>query len=198
MIDRDVEASMHDEANNKHKPPQKKRNRYKPGKGPGRGNNNPNLVEDGKPYQWKPGQSGNPSGRPKNYFSPTQQIRNNFNLPANTLKPAIVRAKELGIDPDTCTLGDVFALSVMSDALGGKDNIVKEVLNRTDGRNPEVILSGGIEGVVSSLEAISDDQVNAMIRREVKQNGNTSNQPRRRTKPVKKSTSRRISKKKSG
>jgi len=27
--------------------------------------NNPNIAEDGKPYRWKKGKSGNPSGRPK-------------------------------------------------------------------------------------------------------------------------------------
>lgn len=55
----------------------------------------PNGAEDGateKPHLWKPGQSGNPGGRPK-------QVRELLELARTSVPKAFALAKELMADP---------------------------------------------------------------------------------------------------
>lgn len=147
------------------------------------------IAELGKPYRWKPGQSGNPSGKPKGHRTVAMQFRKQFDLPANILIPVKERAIEIGINPDTATVGDIFALSVIMDAISGKESMVREVINRMDGKVPDIIRSEIIEEAKATLDNLTDEQLKAMLRKELKkENGNDN----------KKANSRRISKKKSG
>jgi hypothetical protein len=67
-------------------------------------------------YQWKPGQSGNPNGRPKGQ-SVTSLLRELLGQEHNKKKLAALLAERL-----------------LKDALQGKLGHIKEVLDRTEGR----------------------------------------------------------------
>lgn len=142
-------------------------------KGPGQGKNNPNLSKLGEQYRWKPGQSGNPNGRPKNHFSFATQFRKAFNIPAKDFKPARERAEELGLDVNVLTVGDVFALSIMGDGMTGKDTIIRELLNRIDGKSPEIIFNTIVDETKKDLNAVTDEQLRRMLRKDIAvKNGN--------------------------
>ncbi len=164
----------------KTKPVKKEAERGK--RGPG-GDNNPNLAKLGEPYRWKTGQSGNPSGRPKNHKSVAGLFRKQFDIPANDFKPARERAEAMGVDPKELTVGDVFALSIMADGLGGREGMSKEIINRLDGKNPDVILTGQLDETKIDLGAVTDDQLRKMLRKEVSPrsgNGNNTKKPKRK------------------
>jgi hypothetical protein len=71
-------------------------------------------TENSKPWLFKPGQSGNPSGRPKGSVSITHYIRKALEECDD------VRAKEL-------------ADSLINNAINGNAGAIKEVLSRIDG-----------------------------------------------------------------
>ncbi len=118
------------------------------------------------PHAWKPGQSGNPSGRPKNQFSFAKQFRNSFTLPADTLATTRERALELGVDPKTITIGELFSLSILSDSMKGRDSIAKEIINRIDGKIPDVIIA---EVVPTGLSKLSDEALQKLAQNAMKE-----------------------------
>jgi hypothetical protein len=147
------------------------------------------LAELGKPYRWQKGQSGNPNGRPKGQRPVAEQFKKQFDMPATILAPVKKRAEDLGIDPRTATIGDVFALSILADAIEGKDTMAKEVINRIDGKVPDIIKNEIINEAKASLDNLTDEQLRAMLGKQVKKENGNGN---------KKTTSRRARKKKSG
>jgi len=64
------------------------------------------------PHQWKPGQSGNPSGRPRESGSLAAALRRVGIKPANTRAELTKIAKQLGMDPDETQNIDVVAALV--------------------------------------------------------------------------------------
>ena len=81
---------------------------------------NPNIAEEGKPYQWQPGESGNPGGRQKDILTPL--LREFLNADNEAEKIAIVK-ELIGISRTRGMRGQVAAL--------------KEIFDRIDGRVPE-------------------------------------------------------------
>lgn len=119
-----------------------------------------------QPRAWKPGQSGNPSGRPKNQFSFAKQFRNSFTMQADTLKTTNERAIELGVDPASITVGELFALSILSDSMTGRDSIAKEILQRIDGKIPDVVIA---EIVPTGLSKLGDEALRKLAKNAMKE-----------------------------
>ncbi|QMW06384.1 DUF5681 domain-containing protein [Spirosoma foliorum] len=98
--------------------------------------------------QFKPGQSGNPGGRPKGPI--TQFLRELGD--SDELEITLVKTKngERG-DPVKSTLStngeqtinQFIAARLLQMAMGGDIKAIKEVLNRTEGRVPQPIKLGG-------------------------------------------------------
>jgi hypothetical protein len=110
---------------------------------------------------WKPGQSGNPKGRPKNQFSFAKQFRNSFNKKASELEPTKKIAAEHGIDPDTITIGELYAVTMLVDSMRGRDSIAKEIIQRIDGKVPDVIIA---DVVPTGLSKLTDEQLKQLAR----------------------------------
>lgn len=83
-------------------------------------------------YKWKPGQSGNPAGRPKG-SGLTDSMRKYFQLKASKFKPAKEKAKELGMDPKKYSVAEVFIASSMREAIGGDGRSVEHLWERDEG-----------------------------------------------------------------
>jgi hypothetical protein len=87
--------------------------------------NNPNIAEEGKPYRWKKGQSGNLSGRPK----------------SKTLSDAYKHKLEEPVpnDPEGRTWAELIAEAQVRDAVRGNVQAAKEIADRTEGRARQAI-----------------------------------------------------------
>lgn len=80
-----------------------------------------------EPYKWRPGQSGNPGGRPPESGSLTRALRQVGVKHASTRVELAKLAKELGMDPDEARNIDVIAGLIY-------DGITKLLLDTCDGK----------------------------------------------------------------
>ncbi|HEY6329808.1 MAG TPA: DUF5681 domain-containing protein [Blastocatellia bacterium] len=88
--------------------------------------NNENL-EKGAPHRFKPGQSGNPGGRPKK-----RPISDCYAAIAEVKVPDIDRIK-FGL-PEGITYGHMLAIAVFNAALAGKLNAAREIREAIEGK----------------------------------------------------------------
>ena len=85
-------------------------------------------------YRWKPGQSGNPKGRPVGNVSLAKTMRDQLNERASLVPAIRAKAERLGLDPMRTTIGAVLVLSMIYDAaLEGNATVAKEIMQRIDG-----------------------------------------------------------------
>ena len=99
-------------------------------------------VGRGKPpveYQFKPGQSGNPGGRPKK-----RPISSRYALLAEVRLPERVR-KKLKL-PEGATLADAGVVALYSAMAEGKHGAAKEIREGIEGRAPQRIEFSGPDG----------------------------------------------------
>ena len=82
----------------------------------------PNSLANLAGHEWKPGESGNPTGRPKGK-SITGKLRR-----------LLEAAAEEGAEGD---LADAIAAVIVAKAVSGNFRFVKEVLDRTEGKVPD-------------------------------------------------------------
>lgn len=78
------------------------------------------LVELGRPYQFKPGQSGNPAGRPKGVKYVSEAVR-------EFLERALAPGSEY-------SLADALAKALIDQALAGDVSALREVMDRAEGK----------------------------------------------------------------
>ena len=89
-------------------------------------NNSRKPADHLKEHRFKPGQSGNPGGRPKGSRSPSALIRHYFDEGLE------------GVD-----LGDALIKSMFKRAIDGSFRHCKEIVDRLDGKTPDVIHGDG-------------------------------------------------------
>jgi hypothetical protein len=128
---------------------------------------NPNVAEAGKPYRWKKGQSGNPNGVKAGYQTMAKRFRNSLDKKASKIPALKARCKELGMCASKSTIGEVLAMSLIVDAIGGGVQSAQEVLNRSDGKIREILGGGNGElgSVDVSLANVSEEQLDRTIRK---------------------------------
>ncbi|KKN33642.1 hypothetical protein LCGC14_0801810 [marine sediment metagenome] len=73
-----------------------------------------NLIDRVKPYQWKPGQSGNPNGRPPNVKYISEGLREYLEAHPDELKKMIAAAVKKSM------AGDIQAFREVADRTEGK------------------------------------------------------------------------------
>jgi hypothetical protein len=103
----------------------------------------------GKPHQWKKGQSGNPSGRPK-----------------SKILSAAYRTKLEEIvpdDPKGRTWAELIAEAQVRDAVRGNVQAAREIADRTEGRARQAIDFEDTT-VTSAFERMNGDELEAYAR----------------------------------
>lgn len=85
---------------------------------------------------WKPGQSGNPGGRPRK-----KPISDRYMELAETVLPDDLRRK-LKL-PEKATYGDAVALRIFHTAIGGKHEAARELREAIEGRAPQALHVSG-------------------------------------------------------
>ena len=102
----------------------------------GKPRGNPAAI---KPYQFQPGQSGNPSGRPKG----TNVLSTAYTIRLGNVVPNEVAAA-LGVDK--CTWAEAIAIGMIRHAAMGDTAAAKEIREVTEGRVPAALnLEGKID-----------------------------------------------------
>lgn len=100
-----------------------------------------NNADNLKPYQFKPGKSGNPNGRPKGAKSLTTQLK-------KMLEAKIKNYDPIKDEDVTQSIADHLINVLLSKALNGEDKAIMEILNRSDGPVKQEIdqnISGGLK-----------------------------------------------------
>jgi hypothetical protein len=89
-----------------------------------------------KPFQWKPGQSGNPAGKPP-WRTMRERLKRLVEAPATDFPFAVEVARNLGLTAEDIAafdLGDTMLLSGFLAAFEGKGPQFAEIMQRLDGR----------------------------------------------------------------
>jgi hypothetical protein len=126
-----------------------KKKRPKPGNRRKAGN--PAIVEAGKATRFQPGQSGNPSGRPKD-------------LVAREMRELVLR--ECPLDKKKRSWGEVIAEAMGKRARKGDVRAFEAIADRTDGRPAQAVsVSGDFSGdfTVGSYALAHKDEVDKRI-----------------------------------
>jgi hypothetical protein len=98
-------------------------------------------------YRWKPGQSGNPKGRPPNIRTLTERMR-------GLLDETRVGKTDL---PDGMTVADAIARVLVNGALKGDVRLLAMVVDRLDGRVPDaLVVSGSADAPIKVLVEYAD------------------------------------------
>jgi Family of unknown function (DUF5681) len=111
--------------------------------------NNPNIAQNGKPYRWKKGQSGNPSGRPKSKIL-SDAYRRKLGEPVPN-------------DPEGRTWAELIAEAQVRDAVRGNVQAAREIADRTDGRARQAIEFEDTT-MAKAFERMTTDELEAYAR----------------------------------
>jgi hypothetical protein len=111
--------------------------------------NNPHIAEAGKPYRWKKGMSGNPSGRPKSKTL-SDAYRNKLEEPVPN-------------DPEKRTWAELIAEAQVRDAVRGNVQAAKELADRTEGKARQAIEFEDAT-VTKAFERMTTDELEAYAR----------------------------------
>lgn len=100
--------------------------------------------------QFKPGQSGNPAGRPVGHITKFlrefgESIDLQFTIERTDATGAKTKASS-HLSTSQQTINQAIAARLLQMALNGDIKAIKEVLNRTEGRVPQPINLGGQDG----------------------------------------------------
>jgi len=112
--------------------------------------------------KWKPGQSGNPSGRPKR-LPITDRYGVIAELPAPDYLLAALRLSEAE-KREIKTYGDALALSQFRAGIKGKTEPAREIADRLEGRARQPVEVSGPEGGPLDVQFMTDEQLDARIR----------------------------------
>lgn len=111
-------------------------------------NNTKQVKNTGKPHRWKPGESGNPNGRPKKDVNLTSLMKELLPEKAEYIAP--------GSTPDDKTWRQVIIKALFVKAAKGDIKAIELVLERTEGKITQPI--GGDEDKPIVLKVVYDDR----------------------------------------
>ena len=101
-------------------------------------------LDNIRPYQFRPGQSGNPGGMKKGTISLTRRLRNLLAMP--------VREEGCKTDPDYVYADQIVEIAVEA-ARRGKYPFFKEIVDRIDGKVPDHVVMEGTKRMVAQEAA---------------------------------------------
>lgn len=104
--------------------------------------------------RFKPGQSGNPSGRPSGPTI-TKELRSIVGATSASVTITMPDGSKKTLELETDKpIKYALALSLVAKALGGDVKAMQEVLNRVDGKAPETILN-----LNKNVDGLSDEEL---------------------------------------
>jgi len=111
---------------------------------------------------WKPGESGNPSGRPRK-LPITERYATIAELPVpdyllTALKLSEAERREIK------TYGDALALSQFRAAIKGKTEAAREIADRLEGKARQAVEVSGPEGGPLDVQHVTDGELDARIK----------------------------------
>lgn len=113
----------------------------------------PRRTDHLKDHQWKPGQSGNPNGRPKRKLSDRLERIAECPVPED-LRKWLVKKRLISKNlPTASTFGDIIALVQFIEALGGSTKAFKEITDRIEGKATARIELSGPDGGTIPVDA---------------------------------------------
>lgn len=89
-----------------------------------------------KPYTWKPGQSGNPSGKRHKTHTMTARLAKRLNEMAHKVPYARTIAKKIE-SADDATLSDIVIDTLLIQCIGGNMAAINKVFEAIDGKVPD-------------------------------------------------------------
>jgi uncharacterized protein DUF5681 len=128
-----------------------------------RPSNNPKIVEQGAPFRWKPGQSGNPNGRPRSttemkqaFAGMTDLAKEIIGLSGEIVRLRLQRVRDILVNPADATDEEIqWALAQSS----GSIDAAQAILDRGHGKpvaKVEIDPSG-------YFDELSDDELEAVV-----------------------------------
>ncbi len=106
-------------------------------------------LEKGTPYRWKPGESGNPGGRPKK-----RPLSDRYEELAHVLLPEKDRIKR-GL-PEGATYGDALVLCIFKAALKGRVDAAREIREAIEGKSQQRLELSAPENRVTVIRVVYD------------------------------------------
>jgi len=103
---------------------------------PGKKSGNPNLAKEGEPYQWKPGESGNPAGAPKAKMNLWRYICEYVAMTPEQLK---------ALDTNKLIMAQIIALKHVEKMGKGEYNRLRDTIDRSEGKVPDHIVQQTVE-----------------------------------------------------
>jgi hypothetical protein len=110
---------------------------------------------------WKPGESGNPAGRPKK-LPITDRYATVAELPVPDNLLTALRLSEAE-KPAIKTYGDALVLSQFRAGIKGKTEPAREIADRLEGRARQAVEVSGPEGKAIDVTFMSNEQLDARI-----------------------------------
>lgn len=116
-------------------------------------NSNPRAPQL-RPFHFKPGQSGNPKGRPKRGpLSDSIARMLELQVPKEMIEKAnLKRSKAL---PKKATFADLIVFAMVQQALKGNVGAFKEMLNRSEGKTPQHLTLSSTDKLDQLMDAIT-------------------------------------------
>lgn len=111
--------------------------------------------------KWKPGQSGNPTGRPRK-LPITDRYATIAELPVPDYLLAALKLSEAE-KQEIKTYGDALALNQFRSAIKGKTEAAREIADRLEGRARQALEVSGPEGKPIDVTFMSEEQLDARI-----------------------------------
>ncbi len=108
------------------------------------------LPKEAEPYKWKPGQSGNPGGRPKK-----TSISDAYAKHVGKSVPEDVRLK-LRL-PKGSTWADAMAVGQIRSAVKGKTDAAREIADRVEGKTAQAVTGEGGGPLKLVISDVTDD-----------------------------------------
>ena len=96
-------------------------------------------IKNLRPVTWKPGQSGNPAGRPKGALGRATILKKFMNLTYKDSK-GLTKPQPFGSDDKTpLTVREAVELALIRKALGGDVSAIKQIREDEFGKVPDII-----------------------------------------------------------
>lgn len=113
-------------------------------------------VENLIPYQFKPGESGNPGGRPKTR-PVTDYVREQLERQIPTVMRVKLPAVFAQLYGESATFGQMLAFQMIAQAATGERRAMKEVLDRVEGKVTQQLASDEIDSIQLTVRRIDVD-----------------------------------------